>query len=341
MLDLGPSTQKLLHSATILESTTMSAEAVIKQHWIKPQADAEFPAEKNRYHLYVSLACPYACRTLMARKLKGLEDIIGVTVTHPVMQRTRPNDPNDTHTGWALVDPATTKTLPGPTGAGEYSSAGATPDTLNNARFVRDLYEMAYEGKTRYSVPVLWDSKKKTIVNNESAEIVRILNEGFNELVPGKIDLYPEALRAKIDEVNEWVGDAICTGVYKVGFATKQAAYEDAYDKLFAGLDRAEKLLSGQRYLVGNVFTEADIRLFVTLVRFDAAYYVIFKASKKHIYEYPNLNNYVRDIYQMPGIKETVNFDHIRDSYYASMLNLNPNGIVAKGPEVDFSLPHD
>ncbi|DBA03446.1 TPA: LOW QUALITY PROTEIN: hypothetical protein N0F65_002854 [Lagenidium giganteum] len=316
-------------------------EDSVFRHWIEPNADAEFPAEKDRYHLYISYACPWASRCLMALHLKGLDKIIGLSVVHSVFQRTRPNDANDVHAGWAFVDPAVTPSLPGPTGLNEYSSAGSIPDTVNSARFARDLYDMCYNGKTRYTVPILWDKKKKMIVSNESADIVRMLNTAFEGIVPSTVDLYPEALRAQIDEVNEWVYHDISNGVYKCGFAQSQGAYNDAVKKLFEGLDRVESILSKQRYLAGNVMTEADVRLFTTLVRFDEVYFVHFKTNKKHIYEYPNMINYVRDIYQKPGISQTVHMDHIKNHYYGSHTHINTFGIVPAGGEVDFTLPHD
>lgn len=217
------------------------------RNWIEADANADFPAEKGRYHLYISLACPWAHRCLMTLRLKGLQDIIGLSIVHPVFQRTRPNDPSDTHMSWAFADPATTPTLPGPSGLGAYSSEFAIPDTVNGAQYVRDLYELCSEGNTRYTVPVLWDKVKKTIVSNESADIVRIFNSSFNHLVPSTLDLYPGDLREQIDALNDWVYNDINNGVYKCGFASKQEAYDDAVANLFAGLDRVEQILSTQR----------------------------------------------------------------------------------------------
>lgn len=223
--------------------------------------------------------------------MKGLDAAVGLSVVHPVFQRTRPDDESDQHAGWAFVDPEVTPALPGPSGLGSYSSRGATPDTVNNAKFVRDLYELCSPEPTRYSVPLLWDKKQRTIVSNDSAEIVRMLNSEFGDVVPSTLDLYPEQLRAAIDEVNEWVHNDISSGVYKCGFATAQEAYDEAVTKLFEGLERVEAILAKQRYLVGDVFTEADVRLFTTLVRFDEVYYVHFKTSKRLIQQYPNLSN--------------------------------------------------
>lgn len=248
-------------------------------------------AAKNRYHLYISLACPWASRCLAALYMKGLDDIIGLTVVHPVFQRTRPNDPDDAHVGWSFVDHETTPTLPGPSGNGAYSSRGSTPDTVNKAKFVRDLYELCSASHARFTVPLLWDKQEHTIVSNESADILRMFNSAFDGLTESTLDLYPSELRAEIDAVNEWVYNDINNGVYKCGFATTQEAYDAAADTLFASLDRAEAILSEHRYLIGDRFTEADLRLFVTLIRFDEVYAVHFKANKKLISDYPNLSN--------------------------------------------------
>ncbi|POM81739.1 Glutathione S-transferase [Phytophthora palmivora] len=320
------------------------------RNFIERSSSATFPAEKDRYHLYVSYACPWASRCLSALYLKGLDSIIGLSIVHPLMQRTRPNDEDDTHTGWTFVDPATTPSLTGPTGHGTYSSKGCIPDTINNARFVRDLYEKCTLEKTAYSVPLLWDKKKSTIVSNDSADIVRMFNSAFVDLVPSnafvdlvpsKLDMYPEELRTEIDEINDWIYNDISHGVYKCGFAGNQELYDTAVDKVFAGLDRAEDILSKHRFLVGDRFTEADIKLFPTLVRFDEVYAVHFKANKKLIEQYPNLSNYVRDIYQLPHMSKTVVMPHIVTHYYGSHTHLNPFGIVPIGPNLDFTRPHD
>ncbi|KAF4034264.1 Glutathione S-transferase C-terminal domain [Phytophthora infestans] len=249
--------------------------------------------------------------------LKGLDDIIGLSVVHPLMQRTRPDDKDDTHSGWTFVDPATTPFLTGPTGHGSYSFEGCTSDSVNNARFIRDLYEKCTTEKTAYSVPLLWDKKKNTIVSNDSADIVRMFNSAFADLV---LDLYPQELRSEIDEINEWIYNDVGHGVYKCGFAGTQELYDAAVEKVFAGLDRAEKILSEHRFLVGDRFTEADLKLFPTLVRFD---------------------EYVREIYQFPRMAKTVVMPHIAMHYYGSHTHLNPFGIVLAGPNVDFTRPHD
>lgn len=272
--------------------------------------DGCHPAETNRYHLYVSLACPWAHRALIFRKLKGLEDIIPVTVV----------DAHMLNQGWQFSEP---EPLYGFTHAHQiYSKANAS-----------------YSG--RVTVPILWDKKRETIVCNESAEIIRIFNSAFNELTGNSTDYYPEALQLDIDEINAFVYDNINNGVYRCGFATAQQPYEEAFDKLFAALDTVEARLSGQRYLVGNQITEADWRLFTTLIRFDVVYVGHFKCNRNRIADMPNLAGYLRDLYQQPGIAETVDFDHIKEHYYYSHESINPTRIVPKGPQQDFNAPHN
>jgi len=268
-----------------------------------------FSAEAGRYHLYVSLACPWAHRTLIFRRLKGLEDIIGLSIVHPHML----------DQGWAF-DPA---------------------EPLYGLQYMHQLYTKAdavYSG--RVTVPVLWDKKRETIVCNESAEIIRMFNSAFNNLTGNTADYYPEALRSDIDAINAFVYDNINNGVYKCGFATEQDAYEEAFDALFSALDELESRLSGQRYLVGNQITEADWRLFTTLVRFDAVYFSHFKCNRNRISDMPNIWAYLRDLYQQPGIAETVDFPHIKQHYYYSHESINPTRIVPKGPELDLNQSH-
>lgn len=289
--------------------------------------DGRFPAVAGRYHLYVSYACPWASRCLAFLKLKGLDHAIGVTAVKPIFERTKESDE---HLGW--VFPAAADEEP-----------GAEPDPLNGARSVRELYEIAssnYAGKP--TVPVLWDKQLKTVVNNESSEIIRMLNAEFNGIArnPG-LDLYPAHLRASIDEANELVYDAINNGVYKCGFAKKQGPYDEAVARLYEALDRCEEILGKRRYICGDQLTEADIRLFVTLIRFDEVYAVHFKCNKKLLREYPNLFNYTKDIYQIPGISSTVNMEHIRKHYYGSHPSINPYGIIPAGPNIDYNAPHD
>jgi len=269
-----------------------------------------FPAEADRYHLYICLACPWAHRTLIFRKLKGLEHLVGVTSVHPRMLEY----------GWEFKPEA---------------------EPLYNFRYLYQLYTKAdphYSG--RVSVPMLWDAQRKTIVCNESAEIIRIFNSAFDGLTANTDDYYPEALRSEIDEINTYVYDHVNNGVYKCGFATTQEAYEKAFDTLFAALDELEARLSSQRYLVGNRITEADWRLFPTLIRFDAVYYGHFKCNRNRICDMPNLWGYLRDLYQQPGIAETVNMEHIKQHYYYSHESINPTRIVPKGPDLDFTATH-
>jgi len=280
-----------------------------------PEGEGGFAAEADRYHLYVSLACPWAHRTLIFRALKGLEEMISVSVVHPEMLE---------H-GWEF---------------GEYP--GATPDHLHGYDKLHQVYtEVDAEITTRVTVPILWDKKKQTIVNNESAEIIRMLNSAFDEIGAKAGDYYPEDLRDAIDAINEKVYDNINNGVYKAGFATSQDAYEEAFEALFAALDEVEGILSRQRYLVGDRITEADWRLFTTLVRFDPVYVGHFKCNKRRIADYPNLSGYTRELYQVPGVAETVNLDHIKRHYYYSHHTINPTRVIPVGPEIDYSAPHD
>ncbi len=266
-----------------------------------------FKAEKGRYHLYVSLACPWAHRTLIFRELKGLQDYIDVTVVDPIMLEN----------GWEVTDP------------------------LYNFDFMYQLYlkaDSSYEG--RVTVPVLWDKQTETIVSNESAEIIRMFNSAFNELTGNSDDYYPAELHDSINTINKLVYHKINNGVYLSGFATTQSAYETAYTNLFDALDHVESILTKQRYLVGSKLTEADWRLFTTLIRFDTVYFGHFKTNKKMIADYPALSGYMRELYQVPGIASTVSLDHIKTHYYASHMTINPTGIVPAGPEQDFNLPH-
>jgi putative glutathione S-transferase len=274
-----------------------------------------FKAEPGRYHLYVSLACPWAHRTLIFRKLKGLEEIISVSVVHWHMGAE----------GWEFRE--------GP---------GASPDPVFGASHLHRIYTAAKADYTgRVTVPVLWDKQQGTIVSNESAEIIRMLNGAFEAWARPGLDFYPAELRAAIDEINATVFDKVNNGVYKAGFATSQQAYEEAFDALFDTLDDLEARLAGQRYLLGERLTEADWRLFTTLLRFDPVYVGHFKCNKRRLVDYPNLWAYTRELYQVPGVAETVNLHHIRHHYYGSHKTVNPTGIVPKGPEIDFTAPHD
>ncbi|TRW49583.1 glutathione S-transferase family protein [Aliidiomarina halalkaliphila] len=271
-----------------------------------------FEAESGRYHLYVSYACPWAHRTLIFRKLKGLESHISYSAVSPEMLEN----------GWEF-------------GEGELA------DPLFDANFMHQIYTRAdanYSG--RVTVPVLWDKKRNTIVSNESADIIRMLNSAFDGITGNHLDFYPESLRSDIDAINSMVYDKVNNGVYKSGFATTQDAYEEAFDELFVALDSLEQRLSSQRYLVGEQITEADWRLFTTLVRFDAVYVGHFKCNHKRIVDYPNLWGYLRELYQVAGVVETVRMDHIKTHYYVSHDMINPTGVVPKGPTLDFMAPH-
>ncbi len=280
-----------------------------------PNGEPGFKAEKDRYHLYVSLACPWAHRTLIVRQLKGLEDLITVSVVNPLMME---------H-GWTF----------------DSDFPGATGDTLYGHQYLYQLYLQAnpqYSG--RVTVPVLWDKKNQTIVSNESSEIIRMFNTAFDNLGAKPGNFYPDALSDQIDELNGWIYDTVNNGVYKAGFATSQEAYDEAVSQLFVSLDRLEELLDKQRYLTGNELTEADIRLWTTLVRFDPVYVTHFKCDKHRISDYPNLYGFLRELYQMPGIADTVNFAHIRNHYYRSHKTINPTGIISIGPAQDLTVPH-
>ncbi|KAM7257471.1 hypothetical protein ACFE04_013212 [Oxalis oulophora] len=297
------------------------------RNFISPDPNSQFPPESGRYHLYISYACPWASRCLAFLNVKGLQKAISFSSTKPIWERT---SQNDEHMGWVFA-------------ATETEEAGAEPDHLNGAKSVRDLYELAstnYSGK--YTVPVLWDKKLKTIVNNESSEIIRMFNTEFNEIAENPtLDLYPVHLQAEIDKTNEWIYPAINNGVYRCGFAKKQGPYDEAVKELYEALDKCEEILGKQRYICGNTVTEADIRLFVTLIRFDEVYVVHFKCNKKMIREYPNLFNYTKDVFQIPGMSSTVNMAHIKRHYYGSHPSINPFGIIPIGSDIDYSSPHD
>ena len=300
-----------------------------------------YEAEAGRYHLYISYACPWANRCLATLKLKGLEDAVGVSIVHPTWQATKPADPEDGHTGWVFRseedEPLSTST-----GHGSFAPAGVVPDSVNGVATVRELYELSADQTGKYSVPVLWDKKTSTIVNNESSEIIRMFNSAFDEVAGNpEFDLYPEDLRAEIDAVNEWIYPNINNGVYRCGFAKSQAAYDKAVDDLFGSLERVEEILGRQRYIAGDRLTEADIRLFMTLVRFDEVYVVYFKTNCKKIEEYPNMMNYCRELYQM--MPSAINMEHIKVHYFTSHPTLNFYGVVPKGPDTVRKLlePHD
>ena len=280
-----------------------------------PSGEAGFKAEAGRYHLYVSLACPWAHRTLIFRALKGLEDMISVSTVH-----------------WFMADKGWTF----------QSGDSVVPDIVNNVDYMYQIYTAAMPGYSgRVTVPVLWDGHQHTIVSNESPEIIRMFNSAFDEIGAKPGDFYPQALRAEIDHLNERIYESVNNGVYKCGFATTQEAYEEAITPLFDTLDWLDHRLSSRRYLTGSSITEADWRLFTTLVRFDPVYVGHFKCNIKRIADYSNLSAYVRDLYQQPGVSDTVNMEHIKNHYYASHESINPSRVVPVGPDIDFSVPHD
>jgi len=298
-----------------IRSKSIFRNWITKDGTAGPSGDAGFKAESGRYHLYVSYACPWAHRTLIFRSLKGLENVISVSVVHPLMPAE----------SWMF---------------GDYP--GATEDHINKTNYLVENYLKAdpnFDGLV--TVPMLWDRKRQTIVNNESSEIIRMLNTAFDDFGKTDVDFYPEALREEIDAINDVVYENVNNGVYRAGFAKTQESYNTAFDRLFNTMDELEERLSTQRYLVDEKITEADWRLFTTLVRFDPVYYNHFKTNKKRLIDYPNLWAYTRELYQIPGIAETVNMDHIKYHYFASHRSINPTGIVPKGPEINFMQPHD
>ncbi|KQN57940.1 glutathione S-transferase family protein [Erwinia sp. Leaf53] len=280
-----------------------------------PHGKGGFKAEAGRYHLYVSLACPWAHRTLIMRQLKGLEETISVSVVHPLMLEN----------GWTFDE----------------DFPAATGDSLYQNEYLYQLYlhaEPTYTG--RVTVPVLWDKQQHTIVSNESADIIRMLNSAFDGVGARAGDYYPDDLQAQIDELNGWIYDTVNNGVYKSGFATSQPAYDEAVTALFASLERLEQILGQTRYLTGDRLTEADLRLWTTLVRFDPVYVTHFKCDRHRISDYLNLNGFLREIYQLPGIAETVDLAHIRHHYYRSHKTINPSGVISLGPAFDWDEPH-
>ncbi|OEY67321.1 glutathione S-transferase family protein [Marinobacter sp. X15-166B] len=279
-----------------------------------PSGEGGFKAEPGRYHLYVSLACPWAHRTLILRKLKGLETMISVSVVNPLMRE---------H-GWTFEP-----------------DEGVVADPVFGAQYMHQIYTAAgpeYTG--RVTIPVLWDKQQNRLVSNESSEIIRMLNTAFDGIGAASGDYYPEALREEIDRINAYVYERVNNGVYKAGFATTQDAYEEAVRPLFEALDELDQRLSTRRYLVGEQITEADWRLFTTLIRFDAVYHGHFKCNLKQIADYPQLAGYVRELYQWPGVAETVNMKHIKEHYYRSHATINPTGVVPAGPVLDLDAPH-
>jgi putative glutathione S-transferase len=282
---------------------------------VRDDPDADHPVEPNRYHLYVSYACPWAHRTLLLRRLTGLEDVISVDVV----------DPHRRNDGWEFAP----------------DKAGCTPDTVNGSEYLRDIYTTAQAEYTgRVTVPVLWDREAGTIVNNESAEIIRMLDVAFDRLATNDVDLYPPEHRDDVDRLIEAIYEPINNGVYRAGFAGSQEAYENAVQELFDALDRWDESLGDQRFLAGDLLTEADVCMFTTLIRFDHVYHTHFNCNHRLVADYPNLREYVRELYALPGVAETVNLDHITEHYYRSHTDLNPSGIVPVGPDPWFEAEH-
>lgn len=303
------------------EGGRFEREAAQRRNWITidgtpgPSGEGGFQAQSGRYHLYVSLACPWAHRTLILRALKDLQGLIDVSVVSWLMRED----------GWTF-DPR----------------YGSTGDALDHLDYLRQRYtadDPRYSG--RVTVPLLWDKQRRRIVNNESAEIIRMFNTAFDGLTGNRLDFYPQALRGEIDALNQRIYPAVNNGVYRAGFATSQQAYDEAFAELFNELDRLDALLGERRYLAGEYLTEADWRLFTTLIRFDAVYHGHFKCNLRRIEDYPDLSNWLRELYQWPGVAATVDFVHIKGHYYASHRTINPTGIVPRGPALDFSRNHD
>ena len=284
------------------------------RNWVSADGRSGYPAVANRYHLYVSLACPWAHRTVIVRKLLGLDDAIGMTAVDPIRNEN----------GWAFRD--------GP---------GYSHDPINGFKYLKEAYiatDPKYRG--RITVPVLWDKEEKRIVSNSDDDIMRMLETEFLGLAKNKVDLYPKTIARDIDELNDVIYETVNDGVYRAGFATSQRAYEQAAHLVFYTFDQLERRLGGSRYLFGKGIVETDIRLFTTLIRFDAVYYVHFKCNLRRIIDYPNLYGYLRDLYQFDGVAQTVDFDHIKRHYYCTHSEINPTGIVPIGPEQDLLAPH-
>ena len=296
-------------------------EQAQRRNWVTvdgspgPTGTGGFAAQAGRYHLYVSLACPWAHRTLITRQLKGLESLIDVSVVSWLMLEN----------GWTFDQ-----------------AFGSTGDRLDDLSFLHQRYTLDTPDYTgRVTVPVLWDTQRQCIVSNESADIIRMFNSAFNELSGNTLDMYPLTLTAEVDRWNDSIYPALNNGVYRAGFATSQSAYEQAFTDVFSELGRIEAHLTQHRYLAGEYLTESDIRLFTTLIRFDAVYYSHFKCNERRIADFPNLSNWLRELYQWPGIAQTVDFTHIKGHYYASHRTINPTGIIPKGPAQDFTTSHD
>lgn len=335
---------------TVLDEMSDNGELKRKdaawRNLIERGEEAKFKPEKGRYHLFVSYACPWAHRTLIVRALKGLEDTISVTVVHPTWRKTKPTDSQDHHTGWTFGDRngepfRNTDGLGGPFPA---SYPETEPEPFFGSATLRELYERAGDKDGKYSVPVLWDKKLNTIVSNESSDIIRMFNSEFNEFAKDSgLDLYPEGERDAIDAVNDWVYPTINNGVYRCGFAKSQEAYDEAIEQLTDSFDRVEAILGKRRYIAGDRLTEADVRLFVTLLRFDEVYIPYFKTNTRSVTSTPAVLNYCREIFQLPGVADTVNMTHIKAHYYTSHPSLNKFSVIPRGNDFVglLKMPHN
>jgi len=308
--------------------------------------EGPFLPEANRYYLYVAYACPWASRCLALYYIKGLEDVIGLSIVHPTWQRTKPDSETDTHADWVFRNPGDAP-LSSQLGYGSFPCDHCIPDSVNGALTIRELYEKSVSEHPHtsgvYSVPVLWDKKLKVIVNNESSEITSMFNSQFNHLCRNPdLNLEPTELKEEMEKANAWIYPNINDGVYRCGFAKSQAAYNEAFGNLFTALDKLEEILQHQRYICGNVLTIPDIRAFVTLIRFDEVYVVYFKTNKKLIrHSYPNIFNYIKDIFQSYEVYKSVNMDEIKTHYYTSHPHLNTYAIIPNGNPDNWSSPHD
>ena len=304
---------------------------------------AVFKPEAGRYHLVICWACPWANRVATVRHLKGLEKIIGLSVVHPTWQKTKPEDPNDPHNGWTFATKDDIFSSPAGYGSFQFNDVVPLPEGMaDNAKTVRDMYVATGQDPGKYTVPLLWDTKEQTIVNNESSDLIVMLNEAFNDFAEKPtFDLNPIETRDKQDEVNAWIYPNINNGVYRCGFAKTQLAYNEAVTDLYNALDTVENILGTSRYITGDKLTLADVRLFMTLVRFDEVYVVYFKTNKKNLTEYPNIHNYCRELYQL--FPDVIKMDHIKTHYFTSHPTLNHYAIIPAGPNVlnDLALPHD
>ncbi len=301
---------------TTNEEGEFERDETVFRDWISSEEGARFQPEAGRYHLYVSYACPWAHRTLLVRSLKGLEDAISVDYV----------DPFRAEDGWQFTP----------------EKESCTPDTVNDSEYLREVYQKADPDVTcRVTVPVLWDKQEQTIVNNESKEIMRMLDTEMDAVASRDIDLYPEGYQEEIDRLIENIYEPINNGVYRAGFAKSQSAYDEAVEELFDALGHYDELLADQRYLAGDRLTEADIAMFTTLVRFDQVYHTHFMCNTQFIHQYDNLWPYLRDLYQTPGVAKTVSMDHIKEHYYTTHPDVTPSRIIAAGPDLDFEADHD